>query len=73
MSVICCLASRSLGETSGCAGGGERDRRSPPNGPGLKLPLDGERAIGDTGPPGLGIAGGLSLIHISEPTRLALI
>eukprot|EP00969_Alexandrium_andersonii_P206573 9126613-Alexandrium_andersonii.AAC.1 len=60
MSAICCLASRSLGEMSGCAGGEERDAGSPPPGPGLKLPLDGERATGDTGPPGLGIAGGLA-------------
>eukprot|EP00969_Alexandrium_andersonii_P254854 11265538-Alexandrium_andersonii.AAC.1 len=44
MSAICALASRSLGETSGWAGGGERDARSAAAAPGLTLPREGERA-----------------------------
>eukprot|EP00969_Alexandrium_andersonii_P350722 15433811-Alexandrium_andersonii.AAC.1 len=58
----------SLGETSGCAGGGECEARSPPPGPGLKLPRAGERAPGEWSPPGLGAAGGLAAAGSSGPS-----
>eukprot|EP00969_Alexandrium_andersonii_P023481 1025142-Alexandrium_andersonii.AAC.1 len=58
MTAIRSCAARSLGEASGCAGGGERDAGSAPPGPGLRLPREGERAAGERNPPGLGAAGG---------------